>query len=311
MTFRLGREWPSCIALASFYVFLTFAAPGFYRLENLRDIALANIPVLLVALGMTLVIIVAQIDISVGSLFAVTSVACGVLAKHGVPNLLLPLAGWVLGPALGAVNGALVAFIGIPSIVVTLATMFAWREALRWITGGAWIEGLPPTFQWFGLAQISGERLIFLSALILFAVFWWASRNISGFRFIYATGSNAEASRLAGISPTQVTLWVFIVLGGLTGIASFLNAARFSDIPANSGNGLELTAIAAVVVGGTPITGGRGSLVGTLSGVALLSSIGPALIFLGANPFWDKVIQGAVILMTVLLDSVFARRERR
>jgi len=142
-------------------------------------------------------------------------------------------------------------------------------------------------------------------------VFWWASRNISGFRFIYATGSNAEASRLAGISPTQVTLWVFIVLGGLTGIASFLNAARFSDIPANSGNGLELTAIAAVVVGGTPITGGRGSLVGTLSGVALLSSIGPALIFLGANPFWDKVIQGAVILMTVLLDSVFARRERR
>jgi rhamnose transport system permease protein len=308
---RFGPEWPSYVALAGMYAFLAFAAPSFYRPENLRDVALANIPVLLVALGMTLVIIVAQIDISVGSLFAVTSVACGVLAKHGVPNLCLPVAGLAMGSALGAVNGSLIAFVGIPSIVVTLATMFIWREALRWITGGAWIEGLPPNFQWFGLGQKSGEVVIFASAVILFVGLGWASRNISGFRLIYATGSNAEAARLAGISPTLVTWSAFVLLGGLAGIASFLNAARFSDIPANSGNGLELVAIAAVAVGGTPITGGRGTLVGTLSGVALLSSIGPALIFLRVNPSWEKAIQGAIILVTVLFEATFARRERR
>lgn len=310
MTLRLGREWPSFAALVCFYLYLAFTAPGFYRLENLRDLALANVPVLLVAVGMTLVIIIAQIDISVGSLFAITSVGCGVLAKAGLPNLLLPLAGFAMGSALGAVNGSLIAFVGIPSIVVTLGTMFAWREALRWTTGGAWIEGLPSSFQWFGLGQAWGERLIFASVLILFASLWWASRNIFAFRYIYATGSNAEAARLAGISPRLVTMWVFVVLGGLTGVASFLSAVRFSDIPANSGNGLELMTIAAVVVGGTPITGGRGSLLGTFVGVALLGSIGPALIFLGVNPFWENVIQGAVILATVLFDSAFAGRER-
>jgi rhamnose transport system permease protein len=311
MTLRLGREWPSLIALSALYGFLAFAAPNFYDLQNLRDLALSNVPVLLVAVGMTLVIVVAQIDISVGSLFAVTSIVCGVLAKQGLPNLLLPVAALVIGSSLGAVNGALVAFAGAPSIVVTLATMFAWRETLRWATGGAWIENLPRVFQWFGLRQSSGECLIFAAALMIFAALWWGSRNISGFRFIYATGSNAEAARLAGMSPARVTMSVFVLLGGLTGLASYLNAVRFSDIPANSGNGLELMTIAAVVVGGTPITGGRGNLAGTLTGVLLLGSIGPALIFLGVNPFWEKVIQGGIILVTILFDAALAGRERR
>jgi rhamnose transport system permease protein len=104
--------------------------------------------------------------------------------------------------------------------------------------------------------------------------------------------------------------WVFVLTGALTGLAALVNAVRFSDVPANSGNNLELKAIAAVVVGGTPITGGRGSLPGTLIGVALLGSIGPALTFLGINPYWEKAIQGAIILVTVLLDAMSARRAK-
>jgi rhamnose transport system permease protein len=170
---------------------------------------------------------------------------------------------------------------------------------------------LPHTFQWFGLGQRTGEAVIVVSALLLFSVLWWTSRNLAAVRAIYATGSDAEAARLAGLPTNQVVLWVFVVMGALTGIAALLNAVRFSDVPANSGINLELRAIAAVVVGGTPITGGRGDLVGTLIGVMLLGSIGPALIFLGVSPYWEKAIQGGIILAAVLVDAIGSWRGRR
>ena len=311
MRSRFGREMPSLIALVLLYVFLALAAPRFYSFQNLRDLALTNVTVLLVAAGMTLVIVVAEIDISVGSLFAIVSVCCGFLAKAGVPILLLPIVALVIGSALGACNGALISFVKAPSIVVTLATMVVWRELLRWTTGGAWVEDLPGNFQWFGRGQQAGQLTIVLSALIVFGALWWGSQNLSAGRIVYATGSNTGAARLAGLPTSQVTFSVFVLIGALTGLASLLNAVRFSDIPANSGTGLELKAIAAVVVGGTPITGGRGSLPGTFIGVLLLGSVGPALTFLGTNPFWEKAIQGAIILLTVLFDSIMGAQRRR
>ena len=311
MNFHLQREWPSIIALALLYLFLAIVSPGFFSAGNLRDLALTNMSVLLVSTGMTLIIVIAQIDISVGSLFAVTSVVCGLLAKGGMPVFLLPLCAMVIGSALGAVNGALISFVKAPSIVVTLATMVAWREALRWITGGAWVEGLPANFQWFGLSQAVGQTLIVAAALLLFLALWWASQNLAALRAVYATGSDTEAARLAGIPTTQVVFCVFVLMGALTGVGSLLNAVRFSDVPANGGIGLELEAIGAVVVGGTPITGGRGSLLGTFIGVLLLGSIGPALTFLGINSYWEKAIQGAIILITVLFDALSAHRARR
>jgi rhamnose transport system permease protein len=311
MKLRLDREWPALAALAILYIFLAIAAPSFYHFENLRDLALANVSLLLVAAGMTLIIVIAQIDISVGSLFAVTSVAYGVLVKGGWPLALAPFAGIFIGTLLGAVNGGLVSFVRAPSIVVTLATMIVWRESLRWSTGGAWVEGLPVKFQWFDLGQQTGQAVIVLLALVLFGLFWWAAENISAFRAIYATGSDSEAARLAGIPVKQVLFGVFVLMGALTGTAAVLDAVRFSDVPANGGVDLELKAIAAVVVGGTPITGGRGSLFGTFVGVLLLGSIGPALTFLGINPYWEKAIQGAIILATVLFDALRLHREKR
>jgi rhamnose transport system permease protein len=223
----------------------------------------------------------------------------------------LALAAIFSGALLGSINGALVSFVRAPSIVVTLATMVAWREALNWITGGAWVEGLPPSFQWFGLGQTAGEVVIVFSTLGIFAAFGWASQHVAALRAIYATGSDFEAARLAGIPVKRVVFWVFVLMGALTGIASLLNGVRFSDVPANSGINLELKAIAAVVVGGTPITGGRGSLLGTFMGVLLLGSVAPALTFLGVNPYWEKAIQGAIILATVLFDALSSRRGKR
>ena len=138
------------VALVAVLLAVLVVAPSFFGASNLRDLALNNAPVLLVALGMTLVILVGEIDISVGSQFAVCSVAAGLLAKAGVPIGLVPLLVIAIGAAMGAVNGLLVGTLGLPSIIVTLAMLVAWRDALRWATEGAWVQDLPESFQWFG-----------------------------------------------------------------------------------------------------------------------------------------------------------------
>jgi rhamnose transport system permease protein len=194
-----------------------------------------------------------------------------------------------------------------PAIVVTLATMVVGRDALRWITEGTWVQGMPANFQWFGAGQGMGQALIVLIALAILFAFRWALGNVGVGRAVYAVGSDAEAARLAGINPPRVVLAVFMLMGALTGLAALLNSIRFISIPSNSGLGLEMKAIAAVVVGGAAISGGRGTLIGTLIGTALLGTIGTALTFAGINPFWEKAIQGAIILAALASDVVLSR----
>jgi len=306
---RYKRELSAALACAVLLAAVGVIAPSFFSTANLRDLALNNAPVLLVAIGMTMVILVGQIDISVGSQFAVAGVAAGWLAKSGIPiPMLLPCL-IVIGAAMGAVNGAMVGWLRLPSIIVTLAMLAAWRDALRWITGGEWVQNLPAKFQWFGLGQNLGQWLIVATSLIVLVVLSWTLRNLAGGRALYAVGSDAEAARLAGIEPPRVTFSVFVLMGALVGLAALLNAVRFSTVPSNAGLGLELKAVAAVVVGGTAITGGRGTLIGTLIGAALLGTIGTALTFLGINPFWEKAIQGGIILAALASDFLLERLE--
>jgi rhamnose transport system permease protein len=307
---RYKRELSAAIAFAVLLVAVGIVAPSFFSAANLRDLTLNNAPVLLIAIGMTMVILVGEIDISVGSQFAVCSVVAGTLAKAGVPvPLLLPCL-IVIGAAMGSVNGLLVGWLRLPSIIVTLAMLVAWRDALRWVTEGAWVQNLPANFQWFGLGQTLGQWLIVLIALAVTLSFSWMLRNLGAGRAVYAVGSDAEAARLAGIEPRGVVFGVFVLMGALVGLAALLNAVRFSAVPGNAGLGLELKAVAAVVVGGTAITGGRGTLLGTLIGVALLGTIGTALTFAGINPFWEKAIQGAIILAALVSDVVMGRLEQ-
>ena len=300
------------IAIGIFWAVLltvmAFRAPGFFEPANLRDIAVTNAPALIVAIGMTLVIVAGQIDVSVASQFALASVIAGTLAKAGVPLPLTALLTALAGALLGAVNGALVTWLGVPSIVATLATMAFWRELLRWITQGAWVQGLPATFQWMGLGQEGGEFGILLSAAVVFAVFVWSLRAMQAGRAVYAVGSQRESARLAGIPVSSITFGVFILMGALTGLAALLDSVRFTQVQSNAGTGLELKAISAVVIGGASITGGKGNLWGTLLGAAVLAVIAPALTFLGISAFWEKAIQGAIILGAIVLERVATRR---
>ena len=305
------RELGLWIAYALLLALLAALAPRFFGAENLRDLAVGRAPMLVLATGMTLVIVAGEIDVSIGSELAVCGVVAGLLARLGVPMPLVALAAVAAGAMLGALNGALVVGLGIPSIVATLATMLGLRDGLRWATGGAGIRGLPPGFQWFGLSQRAGEAAIVATSLALFAAVAWAARGLGAGRAIYAAGADAESAALLGLRPRRARFWVFVAMGGSTGLAALLSAVRFSDVQANAGIGLEMAVIAAVVVGGASIRGGRGTLLGTLAGVALLGTVGTALTFLGVSAYWERALQGAILIAAVVVEAAGRAGRRR
>jgi rhamnose transport system permease protein len=305
MTHR--RELSVAVAYAVILLALAGVAPAFFAPAHLRDLAVGHASTLVLACGMTAVVLSRQIDISIGSQFAICGIVVGLLARAGWPMPLAAAGAMAAGAALGAINGALVAGLGLPAIVVTLATMVAWREALRWATEGVWVQDLPPAFQWFGLGQAVGRLLVpLVAAAVCLGSAWLLARTAAG-RSTYAIGSNTEAARLAGVRPRAVVWAVFVAMGALTGLAAVLASVQFIDVQANAGVGLELRVIAAVVVGGVAITGGRGTIAGAALGVALLATLGPALAFLGASAYWDRALQGVIILVAVSIDAVSAR----
>jgi rhamnose transport system permease protein len=307
---RHRREAAIAATLAALYAVLAFVAPGFFTRENFSDLFLGNFPVLLVAIGTTLVMLAGEIDISVGSMFAICGVVAGASAVAGMPMPVVAVVTCAAGALLGALNGALVAYAGLPSIVVTLATMIALRDGLRWTTQGAWVQNLPASFQWLGLSQSRFLASAALVGVLVQIVLSWSARRVAAFRSVYATGSDLHAARLAGIDTRLVKFAVIAAGGAFTGAAALLNAVRFSQVPSNAGIGLEMKVIAAVVVGGTAVRGGRGSLTGTLLGVALLASVGPALVFLGVTSAWERAIYGVIVLAAVTADAWNARRGR-
>jgi len=304
---RVSRELSVAAALAALCGLLAVRAPDFFGTAQVRTMLVGAAPVLVVAVGMTLVILTRQIDISVGAQFSVCGIVAALLAKAGLPLPAAFAAAVAAGAVLGAVNGALVAFARLPAIVVTLATWVVFRDALRWWREGQFVRDMPPGFQWFGLGGDAGPWAVVGVAAAVFVVFAWGLRHLAAGRAVYATGSDAEAARLAGLRPDRVVFGAFVLTGCLTGVAAVLNAVRFADVDPSAGTGLELEVIAAVVVGGVAITGGRGRLVGVLLGVALLAAVGPALVFLKAKPQWERAIQGGIILVAVASDALDRR----
>jgi rhamnose transport system permease protein len=302
------RERSVALAIAALGVCLAIVRPAYFSTGNLIDLVLSNLGVATTALGATLVILAGEIDISVGSVFAVCGVAAGAAAVAGAPVPAAALIACAAGAVLGLVNGVLVAYAGIPSIVVTLASMIGLRDALRWTTQGEWVSGLPDGFQWLGLTQTSYPiAAAAIVAALAIGAGWFLHDTLAG-RALYAVGSNPGAARLAGIRTARVRCAVFVAAGFLTGLGAVLNAVRFHQIPSNGGIGLEMKVVAAVVVGGAAVTGGQGTIAGTMLGVVLLGAIGPALTFLGVSAYWDRALQGAIILTAIAGDAIRAFR---
>ena len=301
------RELSVAAALVVVLLALAVFAPAFYQPQPLLSLLTREAPTLVVACGMALVIISRQIDISVGSQFSVCSVCAGLLAARGWPIYLVLPASAACGAFLGALNGALVAGLRLPSIVVTLATMVTLRQGLNLVRQGEFVN-LPDGVQWLGLGQTAGQWLIVLTALGFLVAFGLGLRHLAAGRFVYAVGSDAEAARHAGLRPQHATFLVFVLLGALTGLAAMMNVAQSPQVQPLSGSGLELKVIAAVVVGGVAISGGRGNLWGAFAGLLLLACVAPALTHLHVEAYWEKAIQGAIILLAVVADGLRSRK---
>ena len=304
------RELSVTAALGLVLLVLAVFAPAFFQPQPLLSLVTREAPTLIVACGMALVIISRQIDISVGSQFSVCSVCAGLLAARSWPLLLVVPASAAIGALLGALNGVLVAWLRLPSIVVTLATMVTLRQGLNLIRQGEFVN-LPDNVQWFGLSQTSGQWALVIAALVLLIVFGLLMRHLAAGRWVYAVGTDAEAARLAGIRPQLVTFLVFVLIGGLTGLAATMNIVQSPQVQPLAGAGLELKAIAAVVVGGVAISGGRGNVWGAFVGLLLLACISPALTHLHIEAYWEKAIQGAIILLAVVADGLRTKKGNR
>jgi rhamnose transport system permease protein len=298
----LSRERAVGLALVLLLAALGILAPNFFDGSPFVSRLASQMPALVAAVAVALVMITRQIDISIGAQFSVCGVVVGLAASAGLPVGLAVVVGVFCGALMGAINGALVAFLGLPSIVVTLATMVTWQEALRLWRKGRLVD-LPEGVQWFGLSQGAGQAVVIALALLVVVVAGLILKHTAAGRFLYATGSDGEAARLAGIRPRAVTWGAFLAMGVLVGLAAALNLAQSPQVQPNGGDGLELKAIAAAVVGGVAISGGRGTVLGVLLGMMLLANVNPALTHFHQPPYWEKAIQGLVILLAVAADG--------
>lgn len=297
-------------ALVGLFVVVGAINPRYLAERNVLDILLANAYVAIAAIGMSMMIISGNIDISVGSLIGVLGTISGTMAKAGYPIFVTWLAPLVLGMLAMSFMGLIVAYLRIPSIVVTLGMLSILKGGLISVTGGTWISDLPEAYHLYD-ASIAGAPMpvVAMIALTLLAALWM--RYAPAGRTLYAVGGNAEAARLAGISRERTVMMAFAIHGLFAGMAAILWATQFRVIQSTTPPNLELTVITASVVGGVSILGGTGSVIGSTLAATLIAAIGSSLIFVDISPYWLRAVQGALILITVLADLARRRRARR
>ena len=297
-------------AIIVLYVVLSMTASGFLNVANqlglLRQAAIIGIA----ATGMTLVIIAGEIDVSVGPAVALSSVITAMaITSWGLPTPLAILVTMVIAIGWGALAGVLRARFNVPSFIATLGL---W-SVLRGI-GQFWTNALPvPLPESDPIMEVLSGSILGVPTpawgmIIIFLAFGFIARKTAYGRSVFATGGNAAAARLAGINVSRVRIILFATMGLLAAISGVFLAARLGSGNAGAANGLEFDVIAAVVIGGTAMAGGRGSLIGTFLGVLFITLIGNGLVLLGVNSFLQNVIRGAIIVAAVLLNVTLSRR---
>lgn len=298
---QLSRELRAVWMLLLVAVLLFIATPLFLTGPNLLNVMLASSVTALLAAGQTYVIILAEIDLSVGAILALSSAVTAIVLQTQSVVVGL-LAGLGVGALAGWINGVLTTKLHMPSFITTLGTMSAFAGLVLFITQGNPIGVSNASFLAIGQSQPLGIPMpvwIVLGVVLIFGLL--LSRTRFG-RYVYATGDNLEASRLSGIRVHRTKILAFVISGVLSAVAGFILAARLGTAQPTAGSGLELAAIAAVIIGGTSLMGGRGALVGTFIGALLLGVIDNGLNLLNVSPFLQGIVKGLVILFAVFLD---------
>jgi ribose/xylose/arabinose/galactoside ABC-type transport system permease subunit len=299
------------IPLVMLWIALTIASPHFLTFDNAVNVLLNAAPLALIAGGMTLALIAAEIDLSVGSVVAlVGSLAALLSVNFGAPWPLVLLGAIAAGAAVGVINGWFTTRLGMPSFVATLAMLGIARGVALLITQGKPIYGLPDAVAWLGQGELWVVPVpIVLAGLILAALHFALSRTRFGLN-VYAVGGNPEAARLSGVDVPGVKMAVLVLSAVLASVGGLILAARLNAGSGTVGADLLLDAIAAVVIGGTSLLGGVGRITGTVLGVLLIASIRNGLVLLNVSAFWQQVAIGALILLAVSVDYLAKGRPK-
>lgn len=295
------------LVLVALVILMSAIAPNFNRVDNLLNIARAISINAILAAGMTLVILTGGIDLSVGSNIAVAGVVSVIAAIAGVPAPAAVGLGMAVGAACGFVNGWLTAYLSLAPFIVTLGTMTFLRGLAYTITDGQPIVSSDLNFRDLGNGYLWGIPIPVLVMAVVYALVWFILERTRYGRHIYAVGGNAEAAKLAGVRVRRVLTSVYVLAGAFAGLAGVIFSARVISAQPTAGTGYELDAIAAVVLGGTSLAGGRGRIVGTLIGSVILGVLSTGLILLNVPFFTQLLIKGVVIILAVAIDSLKQR----
>lgn len=301
------REYGIILAFLAVFAALSLLTPAFFTTRNMLNVLDQAAQVGLVALGATVTIIGAGFDLSSGAIFAAAGATAAFIARQGYPGLGLAV-GVLVGLILGFGNGGLISGFRINSFVATLASGLIIRGFAYVLTGGLLIQIEDPRFAFLGRGRFL-EAKIPVYFLFGFALLTWflLSRTTFG-RYVYAIGGNEEAARLSGVRVALVRTMTFAISGLSAGISGAIGASRIATGQANVGQGIELSAIAAVVIGGTSIMGGEGAVWRTLFGVLLMQLISNGMNILNVPPFYQLIVQGGVIMFAVALDALRHQR---
>ncbi len=312
-----SREMSIVLVLVLVVAAATVKTPSFlFSSNSWRDLLLTPSILLLLAAGQAVVIITRNVDLSVGSVLAFTAYLTGRLFIDvpGIPIVAVVAAGIAVGALLGLVNGLLVSFGKVPALVITLGTLYIYRGiVLTWAGSDRVNAGdMPRDFLALGTRSILSIPVLFIVAVVVVVAVGYYLHAHRGGRELYAIGSDPEAAELYGLPVRRRILAAFVLSGALAGLAGVVHAARYGTVSSGAGSGIELEAVAAVVIGGVAIFGGSGTVWGAAVGAMLLVTIDRALPILGIPDFWQRAVVGALIISAIVLDRVLsARRARR
>ena len=302
-----SREMSLVAVLIVLLVIIEIMSPSFLSPNNLSQIFRNNALTMLMALGMLCVMLTAGIDISITSTLAFAGMTIGMLQKHNVLHntFLLFLIGAVIGLACGFLNGIIIAKAKVAPIICTMGFMYIWRGMAYVISGNTWASGADVAgFSDFGKEGSAGPYLILIAAYIIFFVFMkWTRFG----RKIYAVGSNAEAARISGLNVDRTMISVYTIMGLLAGLAGVLSVSIYASAQPNMQYGKEMDVIAACVIGGVSMSGGRGSVTGTFLGALIIAIIAKALPLVGIDSIAQNLVKGIIILAVVILNVVTQR----
>lgn len=303
------RRYGTAAITILLFIFFSIAAPMFLSVGNIMSLLRQTSVTAIISVGMAIVMLTGGIDLSVGAIVALSSIVCaGAMVNLSLPIPIAILLSLVVGAVVGLINGILVTYIKVPALIATLGTQQAVRGIAYIITGGYTLYGFPESFSIIGRGYLFGVIPVSAVIMVVVLALGWFMLNSTKFgRYTYALGGNFEATRLAGINVNKRLILVYVISGLLASIAGIVELSRISSGQPSAGEGYEMSAITAVVLGGISVSGGEGKFGGVIFGIFIMGMLSTGLVMMNVSTYYQQLIKGLVLLFAVCVDQILKR----